>query len=361
MEKAWEDISFSEALSEGIVGLMLGLFALWKGWIDQHGAFEMIMDAVGFALLFPIVHFIIRVIFVAPSQIIKEMTEAKKNSHPEINPKTIYPSIIAVLGSVCALLLIFLGLSIKLNFQKLKDSHGEARIHPQPIPEKTIPTSEFQPAKIIAQVATNAPTKQAESVNPIDKLETFSSDTNADAFSAEKYFAEKKAAEEKKLKDQSEAEQGWWDGEKPFYKQAIVLLRDRLKKLADKSGDGIAESTNYFDCLPANVPTENETTLALIRFQNDTNMSFLIKAKQNGYRRNVLLISASGASLIVHADSQAVGVNLVVPTEKIDDDRVVPLEQGKAMIDEKIPYFISWQEYFLKTQNKRDTKTLDGR
>src|ERR1041385_4601911 len=83
--KAWEEFGFIELLSEAIGGFTLACLAWYKGWINEDGAFEIALECIGCAILIPLVAFILRAIFTAPAELLKESEEAKKKV--EINPK----------------------------------------------------------------------------------------------------------------------------------------------------------------------------------------------------------------------------------------------------------------------------------
>ena len=76
--KAWKEVGFIEVLSEAIGGFMFSLVALYRGWIDFRSAFETSLECAGCAVSIPLVAFILRVIFSAPAELLKESLESKK-------------------------------------------------------------------------------------------------------------------------------------------------------------------------------------------------------------------------------------------------------------------------------------------
>ncbi len=54
--KAWEDISLIEAITEGIVGLIIAAILLYEGFFDMQNTLEAMLDSFLFAVLFPIVY-----------------------------------------------------------------------------------------------------------------------------------------------------------------------------------------------------------------------------------------------------------------------------------------------------------------
>src|SRR6266478_9909152 len=75
--KEWKEVGIVEVISEAVGGFMLAFFAFSRGWIDSQSASEICLECVGCAILIPIVAFILRVLIVAPAELVKESSESR--------------------------------------------------------------------------------------------------------------------------------------------------------------------------------------------------------------------------------------------------------------------------------------------
>ena len=299
--KAWKEFQFIELLSEACGGLVLAAFAYYKGWIGQEGALELVLECVGCALLVPLIAFILRAIFVAPAELVKETEEAKKKI--EVDPKSISPSITTTLLGICAFLIVCLGFSIKFNFEKIGGKPGatEARKTepPKPLPDKIIPAP---PAPLTNVVAQNpAPTATVTQRN-----EVFNAATEDDADDPVSKFSriQEQRAEAERIANQRTRDGAavWWRKFLPFYQRALVELHDALKREADKKGDGLVQTAGYFQCLPSDVDFDTgQFDVATIGLRNDTNMNFTISVtKRDEANNRQLHISCSGGTSTIN-------------------------------------------------------------
>lgn len=173
--KAWKEVGFIEVLSEAIGGFVFAIIALCRGWEDKQGAFELAAECIGCAFLVPLVAFVLRVLFAAPAELLKESEESKKRE--EIDPKSIYPAIVAVLLVVCSFLTISLGFSLKFNFggigEKPQTTQSLKNELPKPLPTKIIPRPEPVPPS-----PPTVSTQQPAVVETQKRLENFNTSTD---------------------------------------------------------------------------------------------------------------------------------------------------------------------------------------
>jgi hypothetical protein len=114
--KAFKEFSLIEVVGEAGTGVILGVIAYLNNWISSESAFELVLEGIGCAMVMPVLVFILRVVFAAPAELLKESEENKTGE--KINPKSIYPSLVTMLLGFCAILLIGFVFSLKLKFPK---------------------------------------------------------------------------------------------------------------------------------------------------------------------------------------------------------------------------------------------------
>jgi hypothetical protein len=302
--KAWKEFSFTEVVSEAVGGLLLAFVALVRGWIESGGAYELALECVGCAMVIPIIGFIIRALLVAPCELVKETEEAK---HGLINPRSVNTSIIAILSVICSLLLVCLLASVTLNLKYYAGHHEvEAKIKsaPKPVPDQVIPRpaiASINPAKDTAKTQiTNANrTIQFDTNEPI--AESGDSESEFTDLKAKKLaaLAIQKADEKNKRQITFDA---MWKTMLPLYKDCLETFYNLLKKDADRRGEGVAKTINYFACLPDRLDVDAaETNVAEIMFQKQTNVDFHVfidgPAAYNGHG---LRIECQGGTVEVH-------------------------------------------------------------
>ncbi len=126
---------------------MFAIIARINGWIDSRSAFETILECVGCAVLIPLVAFVLRIIFVAPAELVKESAESKKSE--EINPNSVFPAVIAILLATCSFLAVGFAFSLKFNYSKIADRQNTTQTakeeQPKPLPAKIIPAPAQSP------------------------------------------------------------------------------------------------------------------------------------------------------------------------------------------------------------------------
>jgi hypothetical protein len=120
--KAWKEFSFIEAVGEAIGGFILAFILLGQGWISGDSATELRLDGVGCAILIPVICFFLRMFLAAPAELVKELLEGKKGE--EIEPKSIYPVIVAMLLGVCGLLIAGLVFKPAQNSTASEEKHN---------------------------------------------------------------------------------------------------------------------------------------------------------------------------------------------------------------------------------------------
>jgi hypothetical protein len=371
--KAWQEVSFIEVLSEAIGGFVFGVIALLKGWLDFRGAFETALECAGCAILIPFIAFILRVCFSAPAELVKESSESKKKE--EINPKSIYPSIVVMLLALCSFLVIGLAFSLKVNFIQLKEKPSviqAVKKEPQkPLPTKTIPRPEPAPPPMIVitqQLADAETQKQFETFN----LNTGDvEDTNIPAIISEiaKLKAEQ-VAKIAKLKAENDAKIGsekrkrdlniqhWWDVYLPHFKHSLTVLHDALADEARKTGDGITQSVDYFQCLPPTIDSKiGELKVAEIGLQKNTNMDFIVSITAlTGSDVRYLRISCGGCFLESWLSWGEKFIRDIHIDPDFDNEKEVPIEKANELIDEEMKELIAARYYVLSNTNKENLK-----
>jgi hypothetical protein len=192
-------------------------------------------------------------------------------------------------------------------------------------------------------------------VKATDTTESFNPSSGDDGKSAySKLLAQRESEKQADLQKELSQEQHWWEQEVPYYKFTLVTLRDKLMEKAKASGDGISQSADYFQCIPEVFdPNGGDVNVAKIKFQNNTNWSFLvtITAKDIGNRRK-LRISCSGGYLEIHADENNLGAEISVPSKNFSDDKVSAMGISKPLIVEGLTILIGAQEEFLSNTNR---------
>ena len=250
--KAWEEVSFIEVLSEAIGGFVLALILLLQGWEDKRGAFELAAECIGCAILVPLIAFSLRVLVSAPAELVKEAAASKKGE--EIEPKSIYPTIVAILLGICSLLIIILGISIKFNLERNGETpqsiQASIKELPKPLPDKII----SKPKPPLAASAQFAVVSPAAITNAPTTTE-FENDSPPDGIDDAVAILAKAQSESQKQRLEAEAEgqavaQKEWEKLLPEYTYTLQSLYDVLRDMAAKRGDGISKTEGYFQCLP---------------------------------------------------------------------------------------------------------------
>ncbi len=274
MGKAWKEVSFIEIIAEAFGGFVFAFIALNRGWLDYRGAFETVIECVGCAVLIPIIAFVLRVIFSAPAELVKESAESRRKD--EIQPKSIYPAIIATLLAICAFLLVGLAFSLKIHFTQPGEKNiavlTEKKESQKPLPDIIIPAPEQPPPAAPApQVASMEPQKQFENFNDrTGAIESAMTELNA--------IKSNRIAASELVVNQMNAElQSKWSNSLPYFQRAITVLRDKLKTESLPSNDGIRQSKGYLTCLPTIIsPSVNNSKVAEIGYQTASNLDFSI-------------------------------------------------------------------------------------
>ncbi len=347
--KAWQEVSFIEVLSEAIGGFVFGVIALCRGWLDFRGAFETALECAGCAILIPLIAFILRVCFSAPAELVKESAESKKKE--EINPKSIYPSIIVMLLAICSFLSVGLAFSLKFNF-----AHHEPPKQvsiAKPLPVKIIPRPEPPPEP--PPTVSNQQVAEVETQKQYENFNVVTGSVIGDALSR---FASIKAEKDAKIesdKRQKNLEaQKWWTNNLSYYQRSLVVLHDVLTGESTKTGDGIAQSVGYFQCLPSTIdPEKGGIKAATIGFQKNTNVDFLITitAPNVSGHRTLNISCRGGFTELIPGWGKEFYSHLHVYPD-FDDDREVPIEKANDLIDESIKDLIASQFLFLSKTNK---------
>lgn len=229
--------------------------------------------------------------------------------------------------------------------------------------KKVSPTPEIiQPPKIIAKSlpvkiipnpqpippTTNIPAQQLAGVETQKQFENFNEGTGVieDAVSQiARLKAEKAAATESENRKRNLEIKKWWDVYLPYYQHSLVVLHDVLASESAKAGDGIAQSVEYFQCLPPAIdPKIGEIKAAEIRFQKNTNMDFLVAItglNTSGHRQ--LKISCRGGLLEMDGIwGYKFRRNLHVYPD-FEDYKDVPIDKANDLILEAIKQLVAAQ------------------
>jgi hypothetical protein len=327
LNKAWKEFGFIEVLSESIGGLVLAAIAFSKGWINGESASELCLECVGCAILIPAIAFILRVFCVAPSELLKE-SKAVKNGH-EISPKSIYPSIIAMLLAFCSLLIVILIFSIKFGVSQIAKatSMNEVAItntpQKQEVTQKRYAVKEIiktnaqpmaanqEPATNSSVAATNSePQKFTEVFKPNDESHTNYLDVLADTI--------QKQAEEQKIIDRAVAEKSelekrsalnaTWTNLLPHFQHTLTSLHGAVYNIANSQRTNISETYYIPTHFPAEIKSSREIiNIADVGLQNNTNWNFNILVRTTEpmtdfNSRFILSISCPGGSVDVMVD-----------------------------------------------------------
>ena len=352
--KAWKEVGFVEVLSEAIGGFVFAIIALSEGLEDKHGAFELAAECIGCAFSVPLVAFVLRVLFVAPAELVKEALESKKRE--EIDPKSNYPAIVVILLVACSFLIIGLCFSVSFNFErsgeKPQTTQASNKETPKPLPEKMIPRPEPPPP--------GAPTNKAVVSISSDEIETFSSAPNGlgdysnymEKVKAGK-AAQKAAQDLEAARTKQQAIQHLWDIYLPHYKRMLVTLHDILTSEAARKGDGISQSVDYFDSLPKTIdPKTADFQIAKIGFQKDTNMIFLVRiTEMNSDCDRRFKITSDCGTLEMDLSYGSVLVSHIHTAPDFDDAQNVEIDKSDEFMKTAIGALISAQEAYGNKTN----------
>jgi hypothetical protein len=273
--KAWKEVSFIEVLSEAIAGFMIAIISLYRGWEDKQGAFEFAAECIGCAFLVPLVAFLLRSLFAAPAELVKESWESKKGE--ETDPKSIYPSIVAILLAVCSILTIGLGFSLRFIFEGIGEkpqiTQAPQKELPKPLPDKIIPTPVISNASSVVsppQVPNAVALMQFETNNP-------SADSNDLKSELDQLKLQRQAEIAASDQKNNSENQSAWDKNLPLFRHSLESLHDILNQEAIDRGDRIEITSGYIACLPQKIDFKmEETKVAEIRLEKETNVDFAV-------------------------------------------------------------------------------------
>jgi hypothetical protein len=221
----------------------------------------------------------------------------------------------------------------------------------KPLPVKIIPKPEPPPQAVSAQ--------QSAVVETQKQFEYFNANTGDAEDAAQRIAilrAETANKKEAELRQRNLEAQEWWAVCLPHYRRSLVVLHDILLSKAP-SGDGIAQSDGYFQCLPTNMDsTVPQINVAEIGFQKNSNMNFMIivtAPNPGGYRR--LRISCSGGDLEFgwHDRLESfLHVSHIFPELDGEVINASPFNKTNEFIAESIEGIIAAQGFFLSKTNK---------
>jgi hypothetical protein len=364
--RAWKEVGFIEVLSEAIGGFVLASFAHYKGWIDQDGVFEMLLDYVGCAVLIPFVAFILRMFFAAPAELVKESMEDKRKC--EINPKSIYPSIIAILLAICSFLSVGLIFSLKFNFSHHSESpnsaHEETKAQPKRLPDKIIP----QPVTSNA-VPMISPPQDANAQSPI-QFETNNPDSDVDEQSyINKVKSDQAAQMEAAKKNDENNTLNMWAKNLPAFNYLLEALHRQLDKKIQNQ-DEISKTLTYYQCLPQKIGLiSNELNVAEIKLLTNTNLDFTIRitptdGSGGGLQPNGIKISSSCGFVEFRPTWVSSGnfLHRIIHIPNFDNDIMnvgLPPDQTQNFIKEGVGVLVDAQ-YKSSTYNKSVTNIVDN-
>jgi hypothetical protein len=353
IRKAFKEFGFIEFLSEALAGFLFAMIAFFKGWINSESAFEICLECVGCAILMPTIAFILRVFCVAPSELLKESLEAKEGH--EISPKSIYPSIIAMLLGTCSFLIVCIIFSVKLNIVKIAERHGT------PEPQKEAAAKRL-PDKIIPKEERPPPSKPSfETNNPT--LAIMTNDAMAKLKSEQNDFQKRKKAQI------LETAQKEWSDNLSERKYAVEELHAILSQEAAKRGEAIAKTPNYLQCLPLNLTPEDmdidETNLAEIRFEKQTNISFTIWLINHMDTHKLFRVQCGAGYMDLYSGWGGIGGDQLgriinIPGEQLNRiNKEIPNEQYQEIISEGLRALVTAQIKSANTNNS-DTNIIDN-
>ncbi len=352
IRKANEEFTLKEAIPEAVVGFVYAVYLRRNGLEDEHGQWEIIIEAILYGFLLPIIGFIFRAFFTAPGEVVKETLESRKEA--EIDPKSIYPSIVTILLVVCSALVGILILNIQRPRQTGNTISIASKETQKPLPTKTVPRPEPAPP----ESSTNIP--QLATFETRTEMYSVDSKTNTNFTSLiEKLKAKKDADTEAQQRQIYLDRIKWWNSYLPYYRRSLVVLRDALHDEAKKTGDGISQSDGYLLCLSSNMDQNvGQIEVATIGLQKNTNMSFMITvAANNSGSHRQLIISCTGGTLEMEPgwlDQFHSTIHIKNPDFDYHVD--VPIAKANDQINESINNIMDAQRDFINTTNTPNQK-----
>jgi hypothetical protein len=330
--KAWEEFGVIEAIGEAITGVLFSGISVYMGLMNPEGALDTVLECAGCGLLFPFVAYILRWIFTAPGELLKEAEESKEVT---INPKSIYPSIVATIIAICTLLIFSLFLSLKMNFKQYADRRSgeqQAKEPPKPLPMKAIPTSEVAMPIAEAHQKTSV-TEQAGAI-------VFEKDfvpTNIGVMGElERYQEEKRAAELIAKKAADRVIYDYWTNALPYYEQTILTLRDILRQNSATNGDVETQPApvQFLHCLPESIsPEDIDRNLGEIKLSKNTNLDFTISVGGNPDQQRFLFVRCSSGYVMVHPHPDGNRFCYGIKTPQIEyTELTCPFENSKQKV-----------------------------
>jgi hypothetical protein len=229
---------------------------------------------------------------------------------------------------------------------------------PKPLPDKIIPSSEFAAPTIPAPRPTNdftiTPSLPVASVNQFENFNPDTGDADDDISNKMAQIrAEAAAKKEAGHHQRNLAAQQIWQDFLPYCQRSIVVLRDVLSRKASKVGDGIAQSSGYFQCLPPAMDCDTGAIqIAEIRFQKNTNMSFLITV-DGLHMDNLrpLIISCNSGILYLEPHGNTLRSFLHLNPD-IDMDKSDKMTNADNIISQAINDLVAGESAFLSNANK---------
>jgi hypothetical protein len=248
---------------------------------------------------------------------------------------------------------------------QITEIHTIPKVIAKPLPDKIIPRPEPPPPLIVS-------TQQIVGIETQKSFEIFNPDTGAigDATSPISKLMAENFAKIAKLKADNdaikEAEkrkrelniQKWWDVYLPYYNRSLIVLHDVLAGEAAKTGDGIAQSAGYFQCLPPTIdPKIGELKVAEIGLQKNTNIDFIITITaltDSDVRR--LRISCGGCFLESWPSWGDKFIRDIHIDPDFDNEKEVPIEKANELIGDEIKDLVAARYYISSNTNKQNPK-----
>jgi uncharacterized membrane protein YjfL (UPF0719 family) len=345
IKKAWAELGFIEAISEAIGGFVIGIVLFFTRAMDTRDAFVDIAECVGCAIIVPIIAFTLRTIFTAPAELVKESIESKRKY--EINPASVYPSVIAILLVICSILSIGLFLSLKFNISRIGATNAPQiakQEPPKPLPDKIIPaiTTTNQNLPFPAIFPNAQATAQSETNNP-------STENAGNAYDEAKadHAAQIKAQDDECQKEN----QAVWEHNYQLFNHAIESLHNILNNESGNHGDGIAKTEGYFQCLPKNILFGMpETNIAEIRFQWNTNIDFQVATTHSVNVGPTIIptglkISCSSSWIELRPFWPMSGLHIkrIIHTPDYDEEKDLPDDTQQKLVDEGLRIIVAAQ------------------
>ncbi len=270
-----------EIIAEVLAGGGMTSFLAVISKVEEKSIFvPLVFLGIAYAIAAPLFAFLIRLCIVTPLKLHAE-SEAKTDHDSTLalrqrGESVIIPILLAILSVF--ILAAITGFLVIISHSTVGASNSKTTETPQrfaakPLPDKIIPNP-ISPtnAVSVSPPTSTEPAKPFETNNPT--LDTMADDAMA------KLKAEQIDIQKRNRQTILETAQKEWTDNLSERKYAVEELHAILSQEATKQGQAIAKTANYFQCLPPHLTLEDmdidETNLAEIRFDKQTNISFTI-------------------------------------------------------------------------------------